>query len=77
MATGFYRWHGTILFCLSMILYVKSERKLVIYFLVLIHFQERFQIDAFSMKTLSVLSVVWTEGKHIEMYAFLKENVLM
>ena len=27
---------------------------------VLIHFQERFQIDAFSMKTLSVL--VWTEG---------------
>ena len=27
---------------------------------VLIHFQESFQIDAFSMKTLSVL--VWTEG---------------
>ena len=27
---------------------------------VLIHFQERFQIDAFSMQTLSVL--VWTEG---------------
>ena len=29
-------------------------------FFVLIHFQERFQIDAFVMKTLSVL--VWTEG---------------
>ena len=27
---------------------------------VLIHFQEYFQIDAFSMKTLS--AVVWTEG---------------
>ena len=55
------RQNATILFCL--ILYVKRERKLVIYFLVLIHFQERFQIDAFSMKTLSVLvCMVWAEG---------------
>ena len=33
---------------------------------VLIHFQERFQIDAFSMKTLSVL--VWTEGLNAYKY---------
>ena len=29
---------------------------------VLISFQKRFQIDAFTMKTLSVLLLVWTEG---------------
>ena len=34
---------------------------------VLINFQERFQIDAFSIKSLNVL--VW-RPKHIEMYAF-------
>ena len=39
--------------------------------------QERFQIDAFSMKTLSVL--VWTQGlrKRIEMSAFSNENALV
>jgi len=44
---------------------------------VLIHFQERFQIDAFSMKTLSVL--VWKElrTKRIEMYAFWNEDALV
>ena len=42
----------------------------------LIHFQERFQIDAFSMKTLSVLGMD-RRPKRIEMYAFSNENALV
>ena len=47
-----------------------------VYVSVSIYFQERFQINAFSMKTLGVL--VWTERPiRIEMYALSNENVLV
>ena len=39
------------------------------------HFQERFQIDAFSMKTISVL--VWTESLNVSNVCVLKENALV
>ena len=42
---------------------------------VLIHFQERFQIDAFSMKT--QLIGVGERPKGIEMYAFSNKNSLV
>ena len=45
-----------------------------VYVSVSIYFQERFLINAFSMKTLGVL--VWTERPiRIEMYALSNENV--
>ena len=45
-----------------------------VYVSVSIHFQERFQINTFSIKTLSVL--VWTERPiRIELYALSNENV--
>ncbi len=44
-----------------------------------IHFQQRFQIDAFSVNTLSVLERISVDGrtKRIEMYAFSNENALV
>ena len=44
-----------------------------------IHFQQRFQIDAFSVNTLSVFERISVDGrpKRIEMYAFSNENVLV
>ncbi len=43
-----------------------------------IHFQQRFQIDAFSVNTLSVFERISVDGrpKRIEMYAFSNENAL-
>ena len=57
-----------------------SPHRLIRYVFVFVptHFQELFQIDAFSMKTLSVL--VWTVGlKALKCmrYAFSKENALV
>ena len=43
---------------------------------VLIHFHERIQIDAFLMKTISVL-VLGGPAERIEMYAFSNENALV
>ena len=43
---------------------------------VLIHFHERIQIDAFSMKTIGVL-VLGGPAERIEMYAFSNENALV
>ncbi len=44
-----------------------------------IHFQQRFQIDAFSVNTLSVFERISVDGrpKRIEMYAFSNENALV
>ncbi len=44
-----------------------------------IHFQQRFQIDAFSANTLSVFERISVDGrpKRIEMYAFSNENALV
>ncbi len=44
-----------------------------------IHFQQRFQIDAFSVNTLSVFERISVDGrpKRIEMYAFSIENALV
>ena len=44
-----------------------------------IHFQQRFQISAFSLNTLSVFERISVDGrpKRIEMYAFSNENALV
>ncbi len=44
-----------------------------------IHFQQRFQIDAFSVNTLSVFERISVDGrpKRIEMHAFSNENALV
>ena len=44
-----------------------------------IHFQQRFQIDAFSVNTLSVFERISVDGrpKRIKMYAFSNENALV
>ena len=44
-----------------------------------IHFQQRFQIDAFSVNTLSVFERISVDGrpKRINLYAFSNENVLV
>ena len=44
-----------------------------------IHFQQRFQIDAFSVNTLSVFESISVDGrpKRFEMYAFSNENALV
>ena len=44
-----------------------------------IHFQQRFQIDAFSVNTLSVFERISVDGrpKRINLYAFSNENGLM
>ena len=44
-----------------------------------IHFQQRFQIDAFSVNTLSVFERISVDGrpKRIEMYAFSNKNALV
>ncbi len=44
-----------------------------------IHFQQRFQIDAFSVNTLSVFERISVDGrpKRIEMDAFSNENALV
>ena len=52
--------HASAIF--SVVVFILMRFRLIRYVcvFVLIHFQERLQIDAFSMQTLSVL--VWTEG---------------
>ena len=52
--------HASALF--SVVVFILMRFRLIRYVcvFVLIHFQERFHIDVFSMQTLSVL--VWTEG---------------
>ena len=44
-----------------------------------IHFQQRFQIDAFSVNTLSVFERISVDGrpKRINLYAFSNENALV
>ena len=44
-----------------------------------IHFQQRFQIDAFSVNTLSVFKRISVDGrpKRINLYAFSNENALV